>query len=370
MKKVLLPLIILNLLFVSCSENEPKEYNSVEESFISYDLKYAKGFQINKYSSHKEIIIKHPENGNFIQSFIVSDTSKITSNLSSIFSSSTTHLAYLDALDKNEFVKGFVNKNYIYNSTYLKQFETNKTIDVGNGDDLDLERIISNKPDVFFVSGLLGKSPQFEKLSQIGIPFIEVVEWAEVHPLARAEWIKFFGVLIDEEDKADSIFNQVESNYLHLLSLSSEIDSIYKPLVLTGSSFKGTWSLPGGKNYSSVLLTDAGGYYPNSKSSNTTISIPYTIESVVAEFLFADYWLMPGVKSLKELLEEDSRYSEFKAFKMKQVYEVNKRSLPSGANDYWETALVRPDILLKDLIKIFHPDLLPNYELYFYQKIE
>lgn len=362
--------LISVFILLSCSEKKNKEDHQVKEVASKLELKYAKGFGINHFDNHTELLVMHPENGELIQTIIISDTSRIKLNITSVFSASTTHLAYIDALGENTKVKGFVNKDYIFNSTYLKQFESEVTIDIGYGEEIDLEKIISNKPDAFLISGLLGKAPQFEKIEQMGIPLIEIVEWAEIHPLARAEWIKFYGVLFNKEKEADSIFNEIESNYKNLLSKTQKLDSTSKPLVLTGSSYKGTWYLPGGKNFSSLLMTHAGGNYPFFRTSYTSESLPYSMESVAAEFLDADIWLRPGAKSLEGLAAEDSRYEKFNAFKTGEVYEVNKRTLPSGANDYWETALVRPDMLLKDLIKIFHPELFPDYELYFYQKLE
>ncbi len=365
-------LIILLIVVISfsCKENVSQPKNVEQQIESKLELKYAKGFEINRFKTHTEIKVKHPIDGSFIQKFYLSDTSKINSVISSIFSSSTTHLAFIEVLGCAQKVKGFINKNYVYNSTYINQFNSEQTADVAQGDLIDLEKTVRLKPDVFFISGLLGKSAQFERVEQIGIPLIEVVEWAEIHPLARVEWIKFFGELLGKQHKADSIFNEIEKNYLSLKNLVLEIDSLSKPLVLTGSSFKGTWSLPGGKNFSSILMTHAGGNYPFYHTSYTSESLPYSIESVASEFLEADVWLRPGASSLNDLLSEDERYKEFKAFKTGSVFEANKRILPSGANDYWETALIRPDLLLKDLIKIFHPEILPEHELYFYQKLD
>ena len=167
--------LLLSIVVVSCAEKVNEKSNlSISENKDSLVLKYAKGFEVNYYKNHTEITVKHPENGNHIQTLIISDTSKIKNSLTSIFSSSTTHLAYLDLLQVNKNVTGFVNKDYIYNSIYLSQFESGETIDIGYGEDIDMEKLVSNKPEVFFISGLLGKAPQFERIEEMGIPLIEV----------------------------------------------------------------------------------------------------------------------------------------------------------------------------------------------------
>lgn len=364
-------IISLSFVFFSCSQNNCEsceEKASINSS--SLKLKYAKGFEINYFEHHTEIKIKHPNSGELVQRLILSDTSMIKPINPLVFSSSTTHLAFIDALSENKSVKGFENINYVYNPTYLSQFDSNETIDIAIGETIDLEKVATLKPDMFFISGLLGRSTQYERVEKLGIPIIEVVEWVEIHPLARAEWIKFFAEFYGKQKLADSIFSVIESEYLSLVDLTQKIDSLSKPKVLTGSSFRGNWSLPGGKNYASIFLIHAGAYYPNYYTNRNSESIPYDLESVLSKFSDAQLWLHPGASSLKKLLDEDSRYSQFEAFKSAKVFEVNRRMLPNGANDYWETSIIRPDYLLRDLIKIIHPELLPNHELYFYQKLE
>lgn len=368
--------ILISFVLFSCKQKEKCTTCSAEaEAIKSIEFKYAKGLAIEVADSITYITIKHPSTGEIIQKLLVSpspiktnNSIWIKSNPSSIFSSSVTHIAFLDALDKNDFLKGFSQTKYIYNPDISKKVETGKILEVGNEDILNFEKVIANKPDLFFISGLLGKSAQFEKISQAGIPVIEVIEWLEVHPLARAEWVKFFATFYGQHTLADSIFNEIEKKYFEIKSTAKSINK--KPLVMSGKSFKGTWWMPGGRNYSSILTNDAGGFYPYYSVDTNTNSLPLSLEKVVSDFLDADFWISPGANSLKELISEESRYADFKPVIKQNVYEPNNRSLFSGANDFWETGMLRPDLLLKDLVRIFHPELLPNHELYFYKKLE
>lgn len=352
---------------------EVKSKNNVD--FANVELKYAKAFKLDFNNENTYITIVNPKDGSVVQEIIVSENKPKKSNVlwvkkepNSVLSSSVTHIAFLDALNKTETIKGFSQTNYIFNSKLRKRIENNNLEELNGEGDFNLEKAISLSPDVFFISGMLGKLPQFEKLSQINIPVVEVIEWVEVHPLARAEWIKFFAAFYNEFSFADSLFNEIEKNYLATANRIVNVDE--KPLVMSGKSYRGTWYMPGGRNFSSILTKDAGGFYPYFDTDTNTNSLPLSMEKVVKDFLNADVWISPGASSIYELLSEDERYKEFRPIKTKQVFEANKRSLSSGANDFWETGLLRPDLLLKDLVKIFHPELMPNHQLYFYQKLE
>jgi iron complex transport system substrate-binding protein len=366
--------LIATILLFSCSSN--KNEQQIENIILqSVNLKYAKAFEVKHNDTQVFITIKNPENSAIIQKLIISknnpnnsDAIWIKQHPKSVASSSVTHVSFLYALNKSNNLTAFSQSKYIYNSSVRTQIENGETQELNSEGELNLERAVKIHPDVFFVSGLLGKLPQFEKLSSAGIPVVEVVEWIEVHPLARAEWIKFFAAFYGEFALADSLFNQIENDYLSTTALIKDI--AHKPLIMSGKSYKGIWYMPGGRNFSSILTHDAGGFYPYYERDTNTNSLPLSLENVAKDFLEADVWISPGATSVNELLKEDERYKAFKPVKTNSVYEANKRVLTSGANDFWETGLLRPDLLLKDLVKIFHPELLPQHELYFYKKLE
>jgi iron complex transport system substrate-binding protein len=367
--------ILITLLIFSCSSHKNEQQHSDDNSLHSVELKYAKAFEIKHNQNEVYITIKNPSNNSVVQELVISNSKPklseaiwIKQHPKSVASSSVTHVSFLHALNKTNYLTGFSQTKYIYNSSVRTQIENGETQELNSEGEFNLEKAVKIHPDVFFVSGLLGKLPQFEKLSSAGIPVVEVVEWVEVHPLARAEWIKFFAAFYGEFALADSLFNQIENDYLSTIALTKDIAQ--KPLIMSGKSYKGTWYMPGGRNFSSILTHDAGGFYPYYESDTNTNSLPLSLEKVAKDFLDADIWISPGASSINELLKEDERYSAFKPVKTNAVYEANKRALEGGANDFWETGLLRPDMLLKDLVKIFHPSALPQHELYFYKKLE
>ena len=366
----------LSLLFVLSCGTDTTPVGSKQQSTVlsAVELSYAKAFTILRNDSETHLTIINPNDGQVVQEIVISENRPnnsqkiwVKKHPSKVLSSSVTHLAYLDALKHLDALKGFSQTNYIYNSTVRTAVENGTVSELNAEGNINLEKVVSIEPDVFFISGLLGKLPQFQKIYEANIPVIEVIEWVEVNPLARAEWIKFFACFYDEHALADSLFTEIEQGYLSTKALTNAIEK--KPLVVSGKSYKGTWYMPGGKNYWSILMDDAGGLYPyfNNEATN---SLPLDLEKVATDFLHADCWISPGASSLAELLNEDARYKKFKPMQTGNVFEPNKRVHGNGANDFWETGLLRPDMLIKDLVKIFHPNLLPHYELYFYKQLE
>lgn len=171
----------------------------------------------------------------------------------------------------------------------------------------------------------------------------------------------------DKSTVADSIFNKIEAKYIEISNLAE--NSIQKPTIVTGNDFRGTWYVPGGGSYAAELYRKAGGNY-YFQNDTTSGSIPLSIEAALKDFVDADVWLWCSFKSLQELKNTNERYTLFKSFKMGNVYNNLKRSTPSGGNDYWESAVARPDIILQDVIKVLHPELLPDYELFYLEKLK
>jgi len=186
----------------------------------------------------------------------------------------------------------------------------------------------------------------------------------EQTPLGRAEWIKVVGALLNQEAAADSIFLQIESNYLR--TKEKIIDIQDKPNVIIGSNYKGIWYMPGGKSFKALLLADAGASYFWDHDSSTG-SLALSFEKVVEMQSEADIWIEAPFRTFEEISAVDQRYGVFKAYKDSMVF--NNFGCSNGlANDYWEKGLCRPDLILMDLVEILHPDLL-DHKLLFYKKI-
>ena len=205
------------------------------------------------------------------------------------------------------------------------------------------------------------------RMKQTGLNIIYNIEWQEPSILGRAEWIKFISIFFNKLDVADSIFNDVKQQYLEAKELAMQAK--YKPTIFSGQDYRGTWSMAGGKSYTAQLFRDANALYYYENDSTTT-SIPSTIEQALLNFSDKDIWIGTQASTLNELTEQNSKYSLFKAYKNGEVYNINKRMNENGGNDYWESAIIRPDLLLKDMIKVCHPELLNDYELTYIDKLK
>ena len=189
----------------------------------------------------------------------------------------------------------------------------------------------------------------------------------EKSPLARAEWIKFAAAFIGKEKEADAIFNDIATQYNAIKKLTENVSR--KPKILIGKKWKDMWNTSGGKSYFANFLRDAGGdYYWFSDNNAGTLALSF--EEVLDKQLDADIWINPGnTVNLQDLLASDSRYGLFKPVERQQIFGYFNKINSNGANAYWEKGSIEPHVILADLIKIFHPQVLPDHKLYFYKRI-
>jgi iron complex transport system substrate-binding protein len=201
----------------------------------------------------------------------------------------------------------------------------------------------------------------------MGISAAINAEFMEATPLGRAEWMKFTALFFNREAEVEKAFGKIEKRYSELSRVGRSTS--VKPSVFTNNSWQGLWHASGGKSFIAVMLADAGADYVW-KDNPSERSIPLDFESVLERAQNADYWINTGVwNSQSDALSSDERYTLFSAFKNKTMYNHIGRVNEHGGNDYWESGVANPHLVLADLIKIFHPDLLPDHELYYYRKL-
>jgi iron complex transport system substrate-binding protein len=194
------------------------------------------------------------------------------------------------------------------------------------------------------------------------------VEWLEQSALGRAEWIKFIALFLNEEEKAEQRFAEIRNAYRSWTERTAGVPKSARPSVITGGIYRGNYTAAGGRSYVAALIADAGADYVwSGNEQNGSLSLD--IEAAIARGASADYWINGNSwKSLRDMLADDPRYKEFKAFRTGQVWLYNRREDASGGNDYWSKSTSRPDLILADLIKIFHPDLAKDHEFEWYRR--
>lgn len=368
--------ILLPMLMLAACKGKPTASEAV---FVAQpvELLYAKGFTIEQMEHFRKVVVNNPWQPAVPLAvyYLVehdsvrtpSDGMKVKVPVESIAVSSVTQVGFLDALDATGLISGIASPELVYNGRVQENIAKGKVVNLGDAFSINVERTMLLKPSVLVMSGYKQDDPYAQRVQQAGIPVVYNNEWMEETALGRAEWLKFMALFTAGEEAADSIFKGIVAEYNSLKSRVQE--QMHWPTVLTGSNFRGTWYMPGGQSYMAHILEDAGAryYYAN---DSTKGSLPLNVESVLQNFATADVWLNCNYSSLSELIAGDGKHALFQAVGLRQVYNYNKRLLPSGANDYWESAVVRPDWLLKDLISILHPELLPDHQLVYYSQLK
>ncbi|XOV93168.1 MAG: ABC transporter substrate-binding protein [Bacteroidota bacterium] len=284
-----------------------------------------------------------------------------------VICTSTTHLPFLELLGEENTLVGFPGTQYITSPKIIRMVENGLVVDVGGEGSLNIELILGLDPDLVFAFDMGNESTVLDKLEESGIQVVYDADFLETSALGRAEWIKFFGAFYQKNQKADSIFTEIESKYDSLYQLTRNVQN--KPEILSGVIYGDKWFLPGGKNWSAQFFNDAGGRYFLDDNDDTGW-LELSFEFVLDQAQQSDYWIgIATFESREALVDQDSRYSNFSAFKNKKVYNYSKRIGPGGGYDIFESGYARPDMVLADMIKILHPDLIPDYETYYFELI-
>lgn len=376
-------LILLILFFSLGCKNDPSKNIKEPIQEITIVLKYAKGFSITDYGNYKVLEIKNPwPKSKKSYKYILASKQIISKNqfhkndyeaiisipVKKLVLTSTTHIPSLELLKEEKTLVGFPGVNYISSEKIRHLIDQGNIRDLGKNESINTEVILELSPDAVIGFGIDNDNKTFETIKKSNIPVIYNGDWVENSPLAKAEWIKFFGFLYNKEKQADSIFNTIEKSYLEAKKLAAKVN--YQPTILSGAMHNDIWYLPNGSSTEAQLLSDANTNYLF-KETKGSGSLSLNFETVFAKAQNADIWLSPSnYSSLEALKINNDHYTKFKAYQNKAVYSFTNTTGKTGGVLYYELGLTRPDIVLKDLIKICHPELLENYELYFFKKLE
>lgn len=275
------------------------------------------------------------------------------------------HTGFLAALNATDRIVAVDARRHVYHADVRAGLAAGTVVEVGSGAALNVERLLAAKPDLVLANAVgASEYDALERLRRAGVPVLVTAEWMERHPLARAEWVRLFGILIGEPARADSLFAAVEAAYLKTAETARHMPR--KPTVFLGGPFRDQWFVSGGRSYMARLIGDAGGDYLWS-GDTTAGGVPLNFEAVLARARRADVWLHPGDwRRLADGLRQDERFARFDALRRGDVYNSDNRLHADGANDYWETGVVRPDLILSDLLSVFHGT---EDTLYYYRRM-
>jgi len=287
----------------------------------------------------------------------------------------TTMLPQLEEIGALESLVGLDSFLYVNNPTVREMIASDQVVEAGFGSAINVEVVLASEADVVFAYGFDPSTDAHPVLLDAGIPTAVSGEWLETSPLGRAEWVKFAAAFYNREAEANAAFAEIVTEYEKLAMLTADIDE--KPTVLPNffSNTEQAWNMPGADSYLAQLMRDAGGQIVLSDMDDVqgqVGSVPFSFETVYDAGLDAEFWVPNAfaINSLDDLLALDDRYTDFETFQNGGVWNNTARVNENGGNDYWETGVTNPHLLLADLIAIFHPELLPDHEQVFFVNLQ
>jgi len=277
---------------------------------------------------------------------------------------SSSYVAMLDELGEVNRIVGVSGIDYIANPYILAHKDSIKDM----GPEMNYELLIGLKPDVVLLYGIGdAQTAVTDKLKELSIPYLYMGEYLEESPLGKAEWMVALSELTDSREKGIEIFSEIPKRYQTLKDLTASVEQ--RPTVMFNTPWNDSWIMPSTKSYMAQLVNDAGADYIY-KENTSNSSAPIGLETAYGLIQKADYWINVGMAStLDELKAVNPKFTDAKSVREKTAYNNNLRLTATGGNEYWESAVVRPDIVLRDLIHIFHPELVSD-SLYYYRHLE
>ena len=276
----------------------------------------------------------------------------------------TVHCALLQDFGREGSIVGVADSKYIKIPYIQEQIAKGAIVDCGNGLNPVVEKIMDIKPDAILLSPF-ENSGGYGKVEDLNIPIVECAEYMEKSPLARAEWMKFYGRLFGASEQADSLFAVVDSSYMALKERARQAGEGRS--VLMDKMVGNVWYVPGGQSTIGQMLKDAGGRYPWADDDQSG-SLSLAFETVLERAGECDVWLYRYSgnhdMTLQELTAEHRGYDQLKAFRTGAVYGCNvEQSL------FYEETPFRPDLLLAELLQILHPEITNLPPLRYYKKL-
>lgn len=287
--------------------------------------------------------------------------------IASLYSASTTHLPLLVDLRRLDVLAGVSSRKFLLGHEILQHANSGQVREFAPVSVIDTELVVSRRPSLLMTGG--STSAELSVIRQAGIPVVANHEWLEPTALARAEWIKYMALFLNEERAGQRIYADVKARYRALSARATALPDAGKPTVMTGRGARGDFVIAGGRSYVAALIQDAGGRYVWADNTATG-SATTDLEAQLARAGTADIWINGGGWStLADIVKDEPRYGLFKAYRTGQVWVYERRVTSAGANDYWSRAVSHPDLVLADLVKIFHPTLVPQHEFQWYLQI-
>ena len=354
--------------------------DGAKDSVVSIEVKYATGFCVRDSADVRLVEVGSPtplsataslrQGGKYHFALVHSDDvavpegyTKVRVPITSTICMTALQLSNFTILDAHDVVKGLTGTKNLFNEDILQRVKDGRIVKIGMEGNFDTEMVLAANPQVIFISP--SKRGGYDAIKETGITLVPHLGYQELDPLGQAEWIKFIGMFIGKEREANEVFAGIEGRYQQLKSQTSSLKPENRPTVTSGEMHYGNWHAVGGKNYLAQIFRDAGADYVINDEETSGENLEF--EKMYALAANADYWRIlnsfPGEFSYEALKASEPRNELFKAFKEQKVIYCNMKQQP-----YYEISPVQPDVLLKDFVAIFHPELVePDYKPKYYR---
>ncbi len=362
-------------ILVSCGNSQ----NNVKNDSVSENdnlMKYTSYIDVNHYKSGYYVNVSCPWNDKSLGEFYIypdslnvpeelADKAVIRTPVKNVIAYSSTQWSVFLELGEISRVKGILESNYTDNVEIKRLLEEKKIEDVGIETSLKTEVAINLHPDVILYTPY-STVPKTEIGDLTGAVMFPFADYLENHPLGRAEWLKLIGYLTCREEDTDQWFNDIVSRYDTLKYVCQNVEN--RPTVFSDLPFEGQWYLPGGASYIAQIFHDAGADYIWN-DNNSTASLPVDAETVLSKARDADFWRIMNSTNTKysyeRLAVENELYTYFKAYQNRNVLVCDIR-----ASGYFEKSEYEPDLLLKDFVFAFHPELVEgDYQPHYFYRL-
>ncbi len=365
----------------SCKQNNSQQ-NKKDSCTKTLPNYFAKNFSIQYFENYKLLSVRKPwqksQDVEFQYVIIKRGAEKpqnfkktqiIETPIRRVICLSTTHIALLDFINETKTIVGVSGKEFVFHPEVRQRIEYQEIKDVGFEQSLNIELLLSLQPDLVLCYAVDESTQNYvNRLTQLGIPAVYCSEFLETHPLGKAEWCKVVASFYEKENVAADKFDSIAKLYNAYKQLI--INEKQKPVVLLNTSYLGKWFLAGGKSYTAQLISDAGGEYIWKENSSTE-SFVLEFETIFSQAKNADIWLNVGnCKTKNDILKFDERLKMLKSFKNNKIFNNNLRQNSFGGNDFFESGIMKPHLILKDLIMIFYNEKFTEKNFTFYKKLE
>jgi len=361
------------LCLIGCTNSPTHQNNPVGTGKQVIEVRYAKGFRINRFKDCNQLIVRNPwDSTKVLDSYVLVDRNKqlpahlpegilVRTPIERVAFCSSVHAGMWERLNKAYLTVGVCEPEYFTIPVIVDGLKNGRITDLGMATSINIEKLIAASPEILIVSPFENtKRTEFEKIKLV---VVKDASYMEDSPLGRAEWIKFEAAFTNQDRLADKIFTDIEKKYKVLCRKVATTTS--RPTVFTEKKFGDIWYIAGGKSFIGSFLKDAGAHYIW-KDLNQTGSTPFSFEKVYEKAVSADYWLLnynnkQRYMTYEALKNEYPLYANFNAYKMKQIFAIN-----TAKNSFYEAGPMEPDRVLADLVYIFHHELLPGYKPAYY----